>query len=481
MRTRSAARIQGDDYQHLVAWRHVVRSTLRGSGIVAVEIEAPEAGNVDDVVVCSESGPDEYHQVKWAVDASSPVGTGWLTEASAQSTSILQKLFASWRLLTGDGPPRLSLVTNRNIDPDDNAFKAFDQRSQTLVEGMRTASERSYIARARAQWAEHLEADEDELLAMLEVLRFQCGRDLASELEMAAWVMAAGGLRDDEEAIAAGVGLVRSWVADSRDRVGPDDVHAAVHHLGLYRTDPGSLLVVEAINDDPHPEDATVRLDWRGFFPGDSAYDRAGAIGPDVWEGRLPNDLQAARERLAQVGAERVVIRAKMRLPSWFAVGAEFREVAGFQVISRKHGVTHASDADRSVREELHQEVTPLGLGGDLAVVVAFSANPGDEPLRHLREHEVPVGNVAALRPETGVGPDSVGGPEAVVGLAVKVRDVVRNLVREHDPEVVHLFLVVPDVLALMLGHRWNRVRPTRVYEHLGVGRGYQPGFMVPS
>ena len=32
----------------------------------------------------------------------------------------------------------------------------------------------------------------------------------------------------------------------------------------------------------------------------------------------------------------------------------------------------------------------------------------------------------------------------------------------------VHLFLDDPDGLALLIGHRWNRVAPTVVYEDLG-------------
>ena len=45
----------------------------------------------------------------------------------------------------------------------------------------------------------------------------------------------------------------------------------------------------------------------------------------------------------------------------------------------------------------------------------------------------------------------------------------------------LHLFMAGPNGLAVMLGHRWNGLRPTVVHEHLGVGRGYTPAFHVDS
>ena len=43
----------------------------------------------------------------------------------------------------------------------------------------------------------------------------------------------------------------------------------------------------------------------------------------------------------------------------------------------------------------------------------------------------------------------------------------------------IHLLLAGPGGLALLLGHRWNRTRPTTIYQHLGPGRGYTPAFTV--
>ena len=64
---------------------------------------------------------------------------------------------------------------------------------------------------------------------------------------------------------------------------------------------------------------------------------------------------------------------------------------------------------------------------------------------------------------------------------AVGIRDLVRQLAREHGAQRLHLFLAVPHGLALLLGHLWDRMPPTLVYEDLGAGNAYQPAFLLPN
>ncbi len=61
------------------------------------------------------------------------------------------------------------------------------------------------------------------------------------------------------------------------------------------------------------------------------------------------------------------------------------------------------------------------------------------------------------------------------------LRDAIRDLLEQQPAERIHLFLAVPGALALLLGHRWNALRPTVVYEHLGAGAGYASTLMIPA
>ena len=45
----------------------------------------------------------------------------------------------------------------------------------------------------------------------------------------------------------------------------------------------------------------------------------------------------------------------------------------------------------------------------------------------------------------------------------------------------VHLFLAGPMGLALLLGHRWNRVAATVVYEDLGASTGDVDAFTISA
>ena len=49
-----------------------------------------------------------------------------------------------------------------------------------------------------------------------------------------------------------------------------------------------------------------------------------------------------------------------------------------------------------------------------------------------------------------------------------------------HGHPRVHLFLATPMGLALLLGHRWNRVAPTIVYEDLAA-LGYEAAFTISA
>jgi hypothetical protein len=82
------------------------------------------------------------------------------------------------------------------------------------------------------------------------------------------------------------------------------------------------------------------------------------------------------------------------------------------------------------------------------------------------------------IGPTGGPRDSAVGGPEDACALAVGIRDAVRQAVRGHSR--VHLFLACPMGLALLLGHRWNRIAPTVVYEDLGT-LGYETAFTVSA
>ena len=71
MANQVAARLAGDDYQHLLAWLQILEMQMPGSQVRAVIVEDPDAAHVDDITTLYEKEadhPDEFLQVKYHVD-----------------------------------------------------------------------------------------------------------------------------------------------------------------------------------------------------------------------------------------------------------------------------------------------------------------------------------------------------------------------------------------------------------------------------
>jgi hypothetical protein len=161
-----------------------------------------------------------------------------------------------------------------------------------------------------------------------------------------------------------------------------------------------------------------------------------------------------------------------MRLPCWFAAGAHLSEVAGFQVTSMQLGTLWSSaDTDHLLEEPpivLHD--TLAGTGPDLAIAIAIAMDPTPDIQGYL---------AVSLPP--GPGRRMITSSAHATATAVGIRDLVRQLVREHGAQRLHLFLAVPHGLALLLGHLWDRMPPTQLYEDLGAGNAYQPAFLISN
>jgi hypothetical protein len=480
-RSPSGARLAGDDYQHLVTWCWTLRALLPGSGVVEIEVEAPDAGNVDDVVLVRQTPPHDYLQAKYAVDAASPVNSNWLTRPSPSGgPSLLQRFHASWqRLRTNGAAPTMWLVTNRDLDSTDAALAGRDGRTQTIAGSLADAGARSAAGRQRAAWAAHLGIGEDQLLAMLRSLRFDTGRGYAAERQHAADLMVARGLRADDQAVTLGIATVRGWVADGKRRFDLAALQAEIDNLRLKVMDPWCVLLVQAIAHDLHPEDATVSLDWVDLFEGDEPFQRRRPHDPAAWETRMRPDLRAAIAQLRTRGCQRVLVRGALRLPAWFTVGNECAGVTGMTVACRQSGQLWASDEPAAGNSQLTTRETPIEQGDDVAVALAITTDLTEEVRDFLRATSLPIRTIATITQAAGSSDQAVTGPAHAVALAQAIRDEVRRLARAVSAPRVHLFMACPGGLALLVGHRWNRVPTTHLYEDLGAGRGYTPAFQL--
>ena len=293
--------------------------------------------------------------------------------------------------------------------------------------------------------------------------------------------MVAAGLDDSDPALQHGLDIVAGWVVDGRRVVTAKDINEAVDERGLRRVDPSAILVVQTIDLDPHADEATVALNWVDLFDGDQPGVRVQPRDPADWA-RMDRELTEAAANLEAEGWTSTLVRGAMRQATFFRVGTALPAVRQHTLHYLQGGQLWSTDAPKTPVAPPQVQRTALGLGGDLAVAVGVAVDPTAAVAGYLENETIPVDELVTIQPATGADDQAITGAGQAVTYAQQIRDLVRQeLDRQPDAQRVHLFLAGPGGLALLLGHRWNRIRPTIVYEHLGPGRGYTPAFAVDA
>lgn len=480
--SRSGVRRSGDEYQDLIAWGAALRVIQPASDVIQLEMEINGAGNVDDVVLRHRSRGDRFGQVKWATRTALTVDETFMTEQTGRGKSLLQKLHASYQQLRDPArAPVLELLTNRGLDAKHPLLGHIDGRTDLLVPYAADVLPTSAAGKQIQQWAAHVGGDREQLLEMFEHLLFRTGLTVSSERDRAQVLMLAAGLQHGDDALRRGLDAAAAWVRDGRRIILPSDVHGVIDQLALQASDPRAVLLIQAIDRDPHPEDATESVDWVDVYEGDTAAARCRPRNHADWR-TMADELAAAAQRLEAAGWRDILVRGALRQATFFLVGACLPAVRGTTLSYIQNRQLWSTDTARISVPVPAQRHVAIGAGVDLAIAVGVALDPAEAVINYARTARLPVGDVVILTPAEGAHDQVVRGPGEAVAYAQLIRDVVRaGLERRPDAERVHLFLAGPGGLALLLGHRWNRIRPTTVYEHLGPGRGYTPAFTVDA
>jgi SMODS-associated and fused to various effectors sensor domain len=484
----SGVRRGGDRFQDLFVWGAALQVVRPDSTYSQVEVEVKGVGNLDDVILRSAVGSgDIYGQVKWASNASEPLTEEYLLDRTMRNgqpvgRSVLQKLYDSYGKIRGNGhAPTLRLITNRALDGAHPLLGHVDGRTQLLVPHAALAGPNTDTGKAVDAWAQHVGASREELLAMLASLEFHPGRTIPAERDHVRALMVAAGLDDSDTALQHGFDIVAGWVVDGKRIVTAKDVNEAIDERGLRQVDPSAILLVQAIDTDPHADEATVALNWVDLFDGDQPRVRVQPRDPADW-GRMDRELTEAAATLEAEGWTSTLVRGAMRQATFFRVGTALPAVRQHTLRYLQSGQLWSTDTPKTPVAAPQVQRTELNLGADLAVAVGVAVDPTDAVATYLGSQATPVGELLTIQPAAGADDQAVANAGQAVAYAQQIRDLVRqDLDRQPDVNRVHLFLAGPGGLALLLGHRWNRIRPTVVYEHLGPGRGYTPAFTVDA
>src|SRR5438270_8862165 len=154
MGEQSAARLKGDDYQHLYSWFELLNLLNPRTPYEFGYVEHPSAGAADDVTLHSKHPgiATKFTQLKFHVDHKSQYSCSSLIEIPKPgSASLLQKLFDSWRKLRHGGHQRVEiwLVSNWTYAEDIGCFISdAGHFSEIFYKG----GPKSNSGKVRAQW-----------------------------------------------------------------------------------------------------------------------------------------------------------------------------------------------------------------------------------------------------------------------------------------------------------------------------------------
>jgi hypothetical protein len=191
----------------------------------------------------------------------------------------------------------------------------------------------------------------------------------------------------------------------------------------------------------------------------------------------LRPQLHEAVEEIRRQGYRDVIVTGTMRLPTAFAVGVELSDVAGFSVAYRQRGQDWSSGGDLPPVELVRNELE-VGQGDELAVGISIAADLTDDVVQYLNNAEVPVAAFVNLTPSGGVDRHALASPDEARGYTQALINAIRAEARSGTRRL-HLFQAGPVALALLLGHIWNRLPETQLYEDLRPERGYAPTFRL--
>ena len=488
MGEQSAARLEGDRYQHLYSWYELLRLLDEDSPYEYGYVEHPEAGAADDVTLHPKAGSGRaarYVQIKWHVDQRDAYSFTSLTKVLSGARSLLEKLFDSWKKLRSEGAVEVWLVSNWTWAPDLGGY--LHSRDYTLTDDFFTCGARTKAGKARRAWMRQLRATEEELTEFCRDLRLRLGFAGISDFEETVDErMARYGLRMGENARAVAVDEVRTWIeaGGARKRITREVLLEAVERRNLRARqvgEPAVRLWIHGWGKRGYDRPPTVELDWTGYF------DKAARRVPEqeVWDRVLFPDLARAREELADhPGGTYIDFRGKLPLTAVLAAGAAFPEVGGFKLRAeqptRGENFLWRSDARPSGRSFRYEDQEHHGRGNDLLIALAITGE-AREDVRILAEQlRDVVGAVVYAEPDNGPGDAAVTSNEDAVALAIRSKELIREFRRKCGAARTHLVLYGPATFCLFLGQRLNALGEIVTYERTA-GGGYRASVSIKT
>lgn len=493
MANQVAARLSGDEYQHLYSWYQVLELKMPRKQVVRVRVEDEEALSVDDVTLRHDADskfPDRYYQIKYHVDQRGHYSTDSFIEHKPTATSQLNKLFKTWRKLRGEAPHRefeIHFVSNWAWESGDKLKTCFAGQDNALTDDLFAATANMDIGKLRDKWKAHLGATDAEFEAFARTLRFKLGFDCWDEMaQRVAERMDNLRLKSDTPAMHTVAGVVRGWIRTGPKDLTLDVLEEVLQENNLYlppEEEPSVHVYLVTIKDQRYDIEPDHRLDWRQYFLGRESNKGHELRSPSDWNEVLLPQLEELEARInAETDCRLIRARGQARLSPWFAFGFTFSHVNRYTLELDQYGQHWRTDAEPSPDFALTSN-SPDGevLDGDgktVAVGISVTGDIGPDVRDHLSAREERIASLLLIRPERDLGKACIRGAGDLVVFADETKKLVRSFVQRWKATKVLLYYFGPLTGAAFIGHQLNAVcQEIQVMENQQPG--YSPSFLL--
>jgi len=459
-----------------------------GSDYEYAYVEHPKAGAADDVTLHPKSGrmiPSQYIQVKWHVSAAAQYNFELLaTVKKPSTTSLIQKLFQSWKLLQKDGPTEIWLVSNWPAAID---FGKFIHENHGFIDLFHSCSKRSKPGKARSLWQKHVNSTDEEMAEFCRDLRLRLGfvgtRDLEEIVDER---MSNNGLMSGPKARALALAAIRNVIKEggAKKKITRESLIELVTENGLWaeaKDNPKAQLEIHGWVKRKFDGSPTVELDWTEYI------DRDTRRVPDQsdWQQKLLPQLIEARKIFQQMeDGHYIDFRGKLPLTTVLAVGAAFPEVAGF-----------AFRAEQPTDSEINlwrSDSPPTGLvfdrtrhadneeGDDILIALSISGSGMHDAENYFKERGDTFSALIYAEPATGTGSSAIRNAGDAVALANDAKKIIREFRELYRAKNTHLILFAPAGFCLFLGQKLNALGQIVAYERTANG-SYQVAVKIAT
>lgn len=209
-----------------------------------------------------------------------------------------------------------------------------------------------------------------------------------------------------------------------------------------------------------------LQIDGSGFSGGTLGYPE-----PETWRSGLLAPLETTASWARANGFQRIALTGSYRLSTAIALGWSFRSAIGFEIdIPTRSGIW-PTDAHPTATDETPPWSVrgPGALVGD-ALVVGIGV---------LRDPTPDIVSAWGLQGSDNVLTATLaqaltGATETQSSVRV-IKSAIAEAAARLRPKRIDLCIVGPAALAVALGHRWNGLAPTQLYEFLATEARYVP------